>query len=228
MPTKKQSDDIEGGDIEGDAGWSSYIWHIFFLALLVLDCFWIGVCRWVLYYSVLLSFIWLPILVFYPPLLGWFLTKILYHTALHGFPLDFGSIHLQFWIDRSKSHDYCHIQSFEPVETDKPAKFWHAFDCCMVHFSVRVHNLGFGNPPRCPHKYFLKVGQVSLHLSLSFRTLRRLPGFALTTWSPFPSLNWSHAHGDLLPSDSTAKLKAKEMRPETLGTVNLEHLDINK
>ena len=83
--------------------------------------------------------------VYGPSMLGWFLTFILKVTALHGFPLDFSTLHLSIWIrDRT------------------------------VNIGIQIEDFGFGNPPGFHDYYFIEIGMISIQVDFTFETLANL------------------------------------------------------
>jgi len=96
-----------------------------------------------------------------PRMVGFLLTKILYYTAMNRYPLVFGAIHLQPWMN-----------DFE-----------------TLHLRISAENVKFGNPPQDFQDipWFLVCDYVTFRMSISTRNLLGLMNFSSCDWSPFPS-----------------------------------------
>jgi len=97
--------------------------------------------------------------IFHPFLLGRFLTYILRYTALNGFPMDFGAVHLL-------------------------PSVWNG----KLSISILAEEIGFGNPPGFPHEYFVTCKKLSFRASVRLYELFNLVRWAQVPWSPFPSV----------------------------------------
>jgi hypothetical protein len=151
----------------------------------------------------------LPAVLVLPTIVGWTLTKILNITALHGFPLDFGAILMFPWWSDGE-----------------------------LHLLVIARDVGFGNPPGCPHHYFIHCHHVQFMLSTDWATLKKtlnlipwarrwLSDQSLTSspvqWQPSPARMAELARDEGYSTGDRRKGKAWPV----LGHVTVDHLELD-
>jgi hypothetical protein len=149
----------------------------------------------------------LPAVLVLPTAIGWSLTKILNVTALHGFPLDFGTILFFPWWDGE------------------------------LHLLVIARDVGFGNPPGCPHHYFIHCHHVQFMLSIDwptmYKTLNLIPWVRQflpdkyqleVQWQPSPA-----RMAELAKTEGYAtgdRRRGRKAWP-VLGHVTVDHLELD-
>jgi len=130
------------------------------VSLLVVMC--VLVFRWLEHGGIMLAvsafLFFIVFTLFHPRILGLLLTNILHYTALNGFPMDFKTVHL-----------------------------WPSIWGSRLYLSILAQDVGFGNPPDFPHKYFVTCRKVSVQLSMKISELFNLVRWFSVPWSPFPS-----------------------------------------
>ncbi|GAB5364515.1 hypothetical protein AAMO2058_000977100 [Amorphochlora amoebiformis] len=99
------------------------------------------------------------VVLFHPTVLGWFLTIVLRYTALNGFLMTFGSIHL-----------------------------WPSISGGKLDIAIVADDVGFGNPPDFPHEYFVQCKKVSLRMSMPLFDFLNCVNWTKVPWSPFPTV----------------------------------------
>jgi hypothetical protein len=112
--------------------------------------------------------IFLPLLIMLPRMTGWLLSKIMFHLALRGLPLDFESASLTSSCGEKEKKNlntgmlmFVFLIFYPPPLAQLVAVQiipW-IYD---GRFTLRlfIENMGFGNPPGFPHPYFLTCRQV--------------------------------------------------------------------
>ena len=101
-----------------------------------------------------------PLFVFIPDLLGSFLTFVITNAAVQGFPLGFGAMSVTPWI-RGRA----------------------------LHLRIMAEDFTFANPPEFPHKNFLKVDHINLHLRIPFNFFwTAIKSATGVKWSPIPTV----------------------------------------